>query len=77
MSTVTIEEAQARLPELIEQLNSGGEILITRDQTPVAKLTGRPAVNQPPRQPGTLAGTVVYMAPDFNAPLAEFREYMP
>ena len=30
----------------------------------------------PARQPGTLKGTVKYMAPDFDAPLDEFREYM-
>ena len=28
------------------------------------------------RRPGTLNGTVKYMAPDFDAPLEEFREYM-
>jgi hypothetical protein len=30
----------------------------------------------PPRQPGTLKGTVLYMAPDFDAPLEDFKEYM-
>jgi hypothetical protein len=29
-----------------------------------------------PRQPGTLKGTVLYMAPDFDAPLDEFKDYM-
>lgn len=28
------------------------------------------------RKPGTLKGTVKYMAPDFDAPLEDFREYM-
>ena len=28
----------------------------------------------PVRRPGTLKGTVKYMAPDFDAPLDEFRE---
>ena len=28
------------------------------------------------RRPGTLKGTVRYMAPDFDAPLEDFREYM-
>lgn len=28
------------------------------------------------RRPGTLKGTVKYMAADFNAPLEDFREYM-
>ena len=28
------------------------------------------------RPPGSLRGTVKYMAPDFDAPLEDFREYM-
>ena len=28
------------------------------------------------RRAGTLRGTVKYMAPDFDAPLDDFREYM-
>ena len=30
----------------------------------------------PVRRAGTLKGTVKYMAPDFDAPLDDFREYM-
>ncbi len=29
------------------------------------------------RQFGSMKGLVVYMAPDFNAPLDEFKDYMP
>jgi prevent-host-death family protein len=39
MSTVTLEEAQAQLPQLIEQLHPGEEIIITRNSKPVARLT--------------------------------------
>jgi antitoxin (DNA-binding transcriptional repressor) of toxin-antitoxin stability system len=77
MSTVSLEEAQARLPELIDKLRPGEEVVIVRDQKPVAKLTGQASPDWPPRRPGTLRGTVLYMAPDFNAPLEEFKEYMP
>ena len=28
------------------------------------------------RKPGTLQGTVLYMAPDFDAPLDDFKDYM-
>ena len=38
MSPVTIEDAQARLPELIEQLAPGEELIITREDRPIAKL---------------------------------------
>jgi prevent-host-death family protein len=76
MATVTLEEAQARLPTLVEQLRPGEEIVITRDNEPVAKLVGQARAPRPPRRPGTLRGTVLYMAPDFNAPLEDFKEYM-
>lgn len=77
MPTVTIEEAQAQLPELIEQLHPGEEIVITRDQQPVARLVGEAKPERKPRRAGTMKGSVLYMAPDFNAPLEEFKEYMP
>jgi antitoxin (DNA-binding transcriptional repressor) of toxin-antitoxin stability system len=44
--TVTIEEAQSRLPELIDQLVPGGEVIITQNDQPVAQ--SRPV---PPSQP--------------------------
>jgi len=76
MFTVTLEEAQSHLAELIDQLQPGSEIIITRDNQPIAKLTSLVKPHRPPRKPGTLRGTVLYMAPDFNAPLEEFKEYM-
>jgi antitoxin (DNA-binding transcriptional repressor) of toxin-antitoxin stability system len=74
--TVTLQEAQARLPELIEQLRAGEEIVITRDQKPVARLVREGTPPPRPRQLGTLKGTVLYMAPDFDAPLEDFKDYM-
>jgi prevent-host-death family protein len=74
--TVTLQEAQARLAELIEQLRAGEEIVITCDQKPVARLVGEGTPLQRPRQLGTLKGTVLYMAPDFDAPLEDFKDYM-
>ena len=77
MTTISIQEAQAKLPELIHQLDPGGEVVITENDQPVARLVaaaGQP--QRPPRRPGTLRGTVLYMAPDFDAPLEDFKEYM-
>jgi prevent-host-death family protein len=73
---VTIEEAQAQLPELIAQLAPGEEVVITANNQPVAKLVSEHPVPRQPRRPGTLRGTVRYMAPDFDAPLEDFKEYM-
>ena len=41
MTTVTLEEAQAKLPELIEQLAAGEGLLITRNEQPIAAVDGR------------------------------------
>jgi len=77
MTTISLEEAQASLPELIGKLSPGEELLITKNQQPVARLIGPPEPQpKQARQLGTLKGTVLYMAPDFDAPLEDFREYM-
>ena len=70
---ISVEEAQAHLRELIDKLAPGEELIITDHQQPVAKLVdARPAE----RKLGTMRGTVRYMAPDFDAPLDDFKEYM-
>jgi len=76
MSTVTIEHAQAHLSELIDRLTPGEEIVITRGESPVARIVAEVKPPTAPRKFGTLKGTVLYMAPDFDAPLDEFKEYM-
>jgi antitoxin (DNA-binding transcriptional repressor) of toxin-antitoxin stability system len=74
MPEVTIEEAVAQLPHLIEQLgNSDCEVVITRDQQPVAKLVGVPK-NRPRPRFGSASGQVVIHA-DFDAPIEDFADY--
>jgi prevent-host-death family protein len=75
MSTiVTLEEATARLAELIEQLAPGDEIVITRHQEPVAKLvSSRPP--RKPRQPGSGKGMLTILSDD-DEHLEDFKEYL-
>lgn len=75
MSTiVTLEEAKARLAELIDQLAPGDEIVITRQQQPVAKLvSSRPA--RKPRQPGSGQGMLTIVSDD-DEHLEDFKEYL-
>ena len=77
MAIITIEEAQASLPDVIHRLAPGDEVVITENDQPIARLL--PSVQQaladPPRL-GTLQGTVQYIAPDFDAPLEDFKDYM-
>ncbi len=77
MTMISIEEAQAKLPDLIHRLHSGDEVVITENNQPVARLvaTGSEPL-QKPRQPGTLRGSVLYMAPDFDAPPEDFKDSM-
>jgi prevent-host-death family protein len=74
MSSVSLQEAQANLPELIHRLVAGEELVITENDEPVARVL--PMASSAPRQLGTMQGSVLYMAPDFDAPLDDFREYM-
>ncbi len=75
-STVTLEDARPRLGELIARLQAGAEIVITDAARPVARIIGEPKPAQQPRRLGTLKGTALYVAPDFDAPLDDFKEYM-
>lgn len=76
MTTVTIQEAQLPLTDLIHQMSSGEEVVITENDQPVARLIHASAVaNRKARQLGTMKGSVLYMAPDFDAPLEDFKEY--
>jgi prevent-host-death family protein len=75
MTAVSIKEAKAKLSELIHKLKPGDEVIITEKNVPVARLlsAARPSGE---RRLGSLRGTVKHMAPDFDAPLDEFKEYM-
>jgi len=76
MTTITIEEAQAKLSELIDRLTPGEEVVIVRNDRPVAKLLAQPVLVRGPRHPGGAKDKIVYMAEDFDAPLEDFKEYM-
>ena len=75
MSTVTIEEAQAKLPEIIDNLPAGEEVVIVRDGAEVAKLA-RTGVKQWPCKAGSYRKAEFWIAPDFDAPLEDFKGYM-
>lgn len=82
MHTVTVEEAQAHLPELIAETQNGGEVLITQNDQPVAKLAAPPLaepINKGEHYRFALMGLLkgkMEIMPDFDEPLDEFRPYM-
>ena len=74
MQTATIEEVQIHLPEFIERLLSGEEVVITREGKPV----GRLAPPQLPKGipiPGRGKGTMIIVSEDVEH-LKDFAEYM-
>jgi antitoxin (DNA-binding transcriptional repressor) of toxin-antitoxin stability system len=77
MTVISIQQAQEKLSDLIHDLTPGDQLLITENDQPVARLVKESAAHKRPhRRPSTLRGTVTYMAPDFDAPLDDFKEYM-
>jgi antitoxin (DNA-binding transcriptional repressor) of toxin-antitoxin stability system len=76
MSTVTIEEAQAKLSELIDKLALGEEVIIMRNQQPVAKLVGQQPSTRKLRQPGNCKGMLTIISDD-DEHLQDFKDYMP
>ena len=75
MQPVTLQEAQTHLAEILEKLPPGEEVVITRDDKPVATIRATfPAMPRKQRQLGTLKGSVLYMAPDFDAIPEGFEE---
>ena len=64
--TITIEEAQAQLKELIHRLAPGEEVIITEDQQPVAKLVSEPPRPKPGLRPppGLGKGFITIIADD-------------
>jgi prevent-host-death family protein len=75
MSTITIEEAQAKLPELIEHLAPGEAVVITRNARPVATLTGPQDETSQPLF-GRGRGKVDIVAED-DQHLEHFKDYRP
>ena len=75
MPTVTLEEAQRRLSELITTLIPGEELRITRDDWIIATLVRLPEPSQEPRKPGSAIGKLTIVSDD-DEHLKDFEEYM-
>jgi prevent-host-death family protein len=72
MRTITVDEARAELPRVLEEVEAGAEVLIARGEKPVARLvpiTGVTSQRRP--KVGTLRG-----AP-FQIPDAAFAALSP
>lgn len=73
MSQFNIHVAKAHLSELIQKAMLGEEVVIARDNKPMVKLVAL----SPPKRQRTLgfAKGLVTIAPDFDEPLEDFKDY--
>ncbi len=81
MTTITLQEAQAKLVELVHRLAPGEDVTITENDRPVARLIApptsvraRPPVTGVPKA-GNCEGLFV-VPDDFKEAREEMREYM-
>lgn len=68
--TVTIEDAQTRLAELLNLAQAGNEIIIAQGDQPVARLVAI-AESKPKRRIAGLHRGKIWMSDDFDAPLPD------
>ena len=68
--TVTLEEAQTRLAELLTLARTGSEIIIAESGKPLARLVPITA-SKPTRRVAGLHRGKIWMSDDFDAPLPD------
>jgi antitoxin (DNA-binding transcriptional repressor) of toxin-antitoxin stability system len=73
--TITLNEAQAQLPSLIEHALQGEGVFIVAANNQRVQLT--PVTEEvPSRKFGLFLGAVTFMADDFNETPEDFRDYI-
>jgi antitoxin (DNA-binding transcriptional repressor) of toxin-antitoxin stability system len=76
MATLTIDEVQGRLREVLAGLQPGEEIVLTDNGQPLAKLVREP-VKPALRPPPGLGKGMITILSDDDEHLKDFAEYMP
>ena len=66
-----LADAKAHFSEIVQKAMLGESIVVTKENRPVVKIV---AIKPVTRAPGT--GKGIWMASDFDEPLADFAEYM-
>ena len=77
-TTLALEGIKLTLPELLDGLLPGDEVILTRNHQPVATLiSAAPPVSLEQRPaPGLGKGMISFIAADFDAPLDCMKDYM-
>ena len=74
MHTVTLQDAETHLAELLERLEPGEEFVITNQGKALAQVRKAERTSWP-CQAGSYRKAEFWMAPDFDARLEDFAEY--
>jgi prevent-host-death family protein len=74
MIQVNIHEAKTHLSRLIAKVIGGEEIIIAKGNTPVVKLVQVTTLKEK-RKLGSAKGKI-HVAPDFDAPLDDFKDFI-
>jgi prevent-host-death family protein len=71
MSQFNLAEAKAHFSELVQKAMRGEDVIVAKENRPVVRIV---AIKPARRKPGT--GKGIWVSPDFDEPLDDFKEYM-
>jgi antitoxin (DNA-binding transcriptional repressor) of toxin-antitoxin stability system len=75
-TTLAVEDIKLTLPELLDTLSPGDEVILTRNHKAVAKLVSEKPPERKPRTPGLGKGMITIISDDEDH-LNDFAAYMP
>jgi antitoxin (DNA-binding transcriptional repressor) of toxin-antitoxin stability system len=77
MQCVEIDQAETCFPDLINKTIEGDEIVITKSGKPLVKFVAIPDKKEKKKKRvfGSAKG-LIKIAPDFDEPLEDFKDYM-
>jgi antitoxin (DNA-binding transcriptional repressor) of toxin-antitoxin stability system len=73
---ISLDEVQAKLPEIVHGLGEGDEVVIVEGRRPVARLLGPVPTKRRSRTPGSARGRLTVLVEDDDH-LQDFGDYMP
>lgn len=68
--TIDISDKKVKLSQLISEVLEGNEVILTRDNKPLARLIPITTDPNQPRTPGLHSGSLK-MGPDFDEPISD------
>lgn len=74
MPQFNIADAKSHFSELVQKALTGEDVVISRDNKPILRLVPVKSAGKK-RQPGSAKGKILFIAADFDEPLADFAEY--